>query len=60
MLAVNMTIMQIVDVVAVHQRFVPTSWAVGVAVLFSLGVLGRRHGISRLRWRSHAHMRSYE
>lgn len=49
MLAVNMAIMQIVDVVAVHQRFVPASWAVGVAVLLSPGVLGRRHGISRLR-----------
>lgn len=48
MLAVNMAVMQVVDVVTVQHRFVPASWAVGVTVLFSLGVL-RRHRISPLR-----------
>ena len=49
MLAVNMAIMQVVDVVTVQHRFVPAPWAVGVTVLFSLGVLRCRHGISPLR-----------
>ena len=60
MLAVNMAIMQVVDVVTVQHRFVPAPWAVGVTVLFSLGVLRRRHDLSPLRRPSHAYMRSYE
>jgi len=49
MLAVNMAIMQVVDMVTVQHRFVPAPWAVSVTVLFSLGVLRCRHDLSPLQ-----------
>ena len=46
MLAVKVAIMQVVNVVTVQHRCVPTPWAVGVTVLLSRCVLHRRHGAS--------------
>jgi hypothetical protein len=43
MLAVNVAIVQVVDVIGVQHRFVSAPWAVGVTVVFSLGVLDCGH-----------------
>jgi hypothetical protein len=46
MLAVQMAVMQVVNVVPVQHRFVSTPRAVGVTVVLSLGVLHRGQGAS--------------
>ena len=60
MLPVNVAIVQVVHMIGVEHRFMPTSRAVGVTVLLSLSVLDRGHGSSLPGQPSHAHMRSYE
>ena len=63
MLAVHMAVMQIVHVITVQHRFVPTPRTVGVAVPLSLGVLDRGHGPPSPHLSDevfHAYMRSYE
>jgi hypothetical protein len=49
MFAVNVALMQVVNMVAVQHRFVSTPWTVGMTVLLGLGVLHRDHGVSPLR-----------
>jgi hypothetical protein len=46
MLAVNVAVMQVVNVVGVQHRFVSTPWTVGVTVVLGLCVLHSRHGAS--------------
>ena len=46
MLPVNVAIVQVVHMIGVEHRFMPTSRAVGVTVLLSLSVLDRGHGSS--------------
>lgn len=60
MLAVNVAIMQVINMVTVQHRVVPTPWAVGMAVLLGLLVLDRGHDASLSGGPSHAYMRSYE
>lgn len=60
MLPVNVAIVQVVHMIGVQHRFMPTPRAVGVTVLLSLSVLDRGHGSSLPGQPSHAHMRSYE
>lgn len=60
MLAVNVTVMQVVNMVTVQHRFVSTPWAVGMAVLLGLCVLHRGHDVSLSSESSDAYMRSYE
>jgi hypothetical protein len=60
MLAVNVAIVQVVNVVAVQHRFVSTPWAMSVTVLLSLCVLHRGHGASLSSEPSHPYMRSFE
>lgn len=59
-LAVNVAVMQVIDVVTVQYRFMPAPWAVGMTVLLSLLVLNRGHGVSLSGELSHSYMRSYE
>lgn len=42
-LAVRMTVVQVVDVIAVHYRCMPAAGSVGVPVLLGLPVLDGRH-----------------
>ena len=60
MLTVHVTVMQIVNMVAVQHRFVSTPGTVGVTVVLSLGVLHRGHRASLSGEPSHAYIRSYE
>ncbi|MGI9062522.1 MAG: hypothetical protein ACR2FQ_01680 [Pseudonocardiaceae bacterium] len=50
MLAVDVTVVEVIDVVAVQDSLVSTAWAVRVLVAFGLAVLGGRHesGSSRV------------
>jgi hypothetical protein len=58
MLAMNMAIVQVINMVAVQHRCVSTPWAVGVTVLLSLCVSHHRHGVS-LSGEHLAYMRSF-
>lgn len=49
MLAVNVAIMQVINMVTVQHRVVPTPWAVGMVVLLGLLVLDRGHDASPLQ-----------
>jgi hypothetical protein len=60
MLAVQMAVMQVVNVVAVQHRFVSTPRAVGVTVVLSLSVLHRGQDASLPGRPSNAYMRSHE
>jgi hypothetical protein len=60
MLAVNVAVMQVVNVVGVQHRFVSTPWTVGVTVMLGLCVLHSRHGASLSSDPSHAYMRRCE
>jgi hypothetical protein len=59
MLAMNMAIVQVINMVTMQHRCVSTPWAVGVTVLLSLCVLHRRHGVS-LSSEHLAYLRSFE
>ena len=45
MFAVNMPVMQVIDVVGVNNGVVPAAWPVGVPVGLGLAVLDCRHGL---------------
>lgn len=49
-LAVDVPIMQVVDMVTVQHRCVTAPWTVSVAVLFGLLVLDRGHDASLFSW----------
>jgi hypothetical protein len=60
MLAVQMAVMQVVNMVAVQHRVMSTPRAMGMTVVLSLSVLHRGQDASLPRGPSHAYMRSHE
>lgn len=44
-LPVHVTVVQVIDVVGVHDGLVPATWAMGVTVGFSLVMRDRGHGL---------------